>query len=508
MAGGEIMSQNGNKEYPGKMTFFVFLACLLASSGGLIFGYDIGVSGGVTSMDSFLEKFFPSVYKEEKENTSTNQYCKFDSQLLTAFTSSLYLAALIASFFASTMTRVFGRKWSMFMSGIVVLMGATINGAAGNVFMLILGRILVGAGVGFANQSVPVYLSEMAPARLRGMLNIGFQLMITIGVFIANFINYGTANISGGWGWRISLALVGIPATVITLGSLFLPDTPNSLVERGHKEKAKAILSKIRGTNEIQDEYDDLVKASEESIAIKHPWSNIIKRKYRPQLTMALLIPFFQQVTGINALMLYGPVLFKTIGFGGNASLMSALIIGLVKVLSTFVSIAIVDKLGRRMLLLQGGTQMIICQIIVGTLIWIKFGTHGEATLSKTYARCVVSFICLYMAGFAWSWGPLGWLIPSEIFPLEIRSAGQSINVSLNMLVTSINAQVFLAMFCRMKFGLFYFFSGWVIIMTIFVALFLPETKNVPIEEMILVWKKHWFWGKFIEDENARVSNI
>ncbi|EHA8591005.1 sugar transport protein MST6-like [Cocos nucifera] len=509
MAGGDIVSPNGNKKYPGKMTFYVFLACLLASSGGLVFGYDIGVSGGVTSMDSFLVKFFPSVYNEEKKkNTSTNQYCKFDSQLLTAFTSSLYLAALIASFFASTMTRVFGRRLSMFVSGIVVLVGAAVNGAADNVFMLILGRILVGAGVGFANQSVPVYLSEMAPARLRGMLNIGFQLMITIGIFIANFINYGTANISGGWGWRISLALVAIPAIVITLGSLFLPDTPNSLVERGHKEKAKVILSKIRGTNEIQDEYDDLVKASEESVAIKHPWSNIIKRKYRPQLTMALLIPFFQQVTGINALMLYAPVLFKIIGFGGNASLMSALIIGLVKLLSTFVSIAIVDKLGRRMLLLQGGTQMIICQIIVGTLIWIKFGTLGEATLSKAYARCVVSFICLYMAGFAWSWGPLGWLIPSEIFPLEIRSAGQSINVSINMLVTSINAQVFLAMFCRMKFGLFYFFSGWVIIMTIFVALFLPETKNVPIEEMKLVWKKHWFWGKFIEDEDAHVGNI
>lgn len=216
-------------------------------------------------------------------------------------------------------------------------------------------------------QSVPVYLSEIAPARLRGMLNISFQLMVTIGVFIANIINFATTNISGGWGWRISLSLVAIPAIIIALGSLFLPDTPNSLLERGHKEKAKVILTKIRGTDEVQDEYDELVMASEQSIAIKHPWSNIIKRKYRPQLTMALLIPFFQQVTGINALMLYAPVLFKTIGFGDSASLMSAVIIGLVKVLSTFVSIAIVDKFGRRMLLLQGGIQMIICQVSITT---------------------------------------------------------------------------------------------------------------------------------------------
>lgn len=110
------------------------------------------LKGGVTSMDSFLEKFFPSVYQKEKKNTSNNQYCKFDSQLLTAFTSSLYLAALIASFFASTITRVFGRKWSMFVSGIFVLVGAAVNGAADDVLILILGRILVGAGIGFANQ--------------------------------------------------------------------------------------------------------------------------------------------------------------------------------------------------------------------------------------------------------------------------------------------------------------------------------------------------------------------
>uniref|UniRef100_A0A6V7QVH7 Major facilitator superfamily (MFS) profile domain-containing protein n=1 Tax=Ananas comosus var. bracteatus TaxID=296719 RepID=A0A6V7QVH7_ANACO len=465
MAGGGVVSSVGGKDYPGKMTLFVFLACLVASSGGLIFGYDIGISGGVTSMDSFLLKFFPSVYRKEKQDTGINQYCKFDSQLLTLFTSSLYLAALIASFFASMVTRVFGRKWSMFSGGVTFLIGAAINGAAENVFTLILGRILLGVGVGFANQSVPVYLSEMAPPKLRGMLNIGFQLMITIGILAANLINYGTAKIAGNWGWR------------------------------------------IRGTKDVQDEYDDLVAASEESKGIKHPWRNILEKKYRPQLTMAILIPFFQQLTGINVIMFYAPVLFKTIGFGDDASLMSAVITGLVNMFATFVSIATVDKAGRRVLFLQGGTQMLICQIIVGTLIGVKFGTSGVATLSKGYAGCIVLFICAYVAGFAWSWGPLGWLVPSEIFPLEIRSAGQSINVSVNMFFTFIIGQAFLTLLCRMKFGLFYFFGGWMLIMTTFVALFLPETKNVPIEEMILVWKKHWFWGKFISIEDVHVGS-
>ncbi|KAM0951896.1 putative major facilitator, sugar transporter, major facilitator superfamily [Dioscorea sansibarensis] len=508
MAGGAIINTAGGKDYPGKMTLFVFLTCLVAATGGLIFGYDIGISGGVTSMDSFLKKFFPAVYSKQQANHSTNQYCKFDSQLLTTFTSSLYLAALIASFFASTVTRVFGRKWSMFGGGVVFLVGAAINGAAKNVAMLIIGRILLGIGVGFANQSVPVYLSEMAPARRRGLLNMGFQLMITIGILVANLINYGTAKISGGWGWRISLALAAVPAAIITLGSLFLPDTPNSLIERGHDEKAREMLRRIRGTDDITLEYNDLMVASEESKAVKHPWRNIIQRKYRAQLTMVILIPFFQQFTGINVIMFYAPVLFETIGFGANASLMSAVISGLVNVLATLVSIFTVDKYGRRILFLEGGIQMIICQVIVGTLIAAKFGVSGEGNFSKLYAGFVVLFICLYVAGFAWSWGPLGWLIPSEILPLEIRSAGQSVNVSVNMLFTFLIAQVFLSMLCHMKFGLFYFFCGWVAIMTIFIYYFLPETKNVPIEEMVLVWKNHWFWGKFIADSEVHVGSL
>merc|ERR1711976_38162 len=456
-------------------------------------------------MEPFLVKFFPSVLEKEKEDTSTNQYCKFDSPLLTAFTSSLYLAALVASFFASTVTRVFGRKWSMFAGGITFLAGSALNGSAEDVLTLILGRILLGVGVGFANQSVPVYLSEMAPARLRGMLNIGFQLMITVGILAASLINYGTAKISGGWGWRVSLALAAVPAAMITVGSLILPDTPNSLIERGYDDRAKVMLQKIRGTDDIQSEYDDIVAASEDAKTVQHPWSNIMKRKYRPQLTMSILIPFFQQLTGINVIMFYAPVLFKTIGFGSDASLMSAVITGLVNMFATFVSIATVDKFGRRVLFLEGGTQMIISQIIVGTLIGIKFGTSGEATLSKEYAFFVVLFICVFVSAFAWSWGPMGWLVPSEIFPLEIRSAGQAINVSVNMYFTFVIGQFFLSMLCHMKFGLFYFFAGWEMVMTIFIALFLPETKNVPIEEMVPVWKRHWFWGKFIDDEDVHV---
>ena len=126
-------------------------------------------------------------------------------------------------------------------------------------------------------------------------------------------------------------------------------------------------------------------------------------------------------------------------------------------------------------------------------MIALKFGVTGEGSFSKGEANLLLFFICAYVAAFAWSWGPLGWLVPSEICSLEVRSAGQATNVAVNMLFTFGIAQVFLSMLCHMKFGLFFFFAGFVIIMTIFVFLLLPETKNVPIEEMNRVWKSHWF---------------
>ncbi|CAN6457778.1 unnamed protein product [Victoria cruziana] len=346
----------------------------------------------------------------------------------------------------------------------------------------------------------------MAPPKIRGALNIGFQLFITIGILVANLVNYGTNKIKAGWGWRLSLALAAVPAVIMTVGAIFLPDTPNSLIERGHHEKAKRMLQRIRGTANVEEEYQDLVGASEASKLVKHPWANIMKRKYRPQLVMALAIPFFQQLTGINVIMFYAPVLFKTIGFGDNASLMSAVITGVVNVVATLVSIALVDRYGRRFLFLEGGVQMFICQVIIGIILGDKFGLSGKGTLTKSEADLVVFFICVYVSAFAWSWGPLGWLVPSEIFPLEIRSAGQSINVSVNLLFTFVIAQAFLTMLCHFKFGLFFFFAGWVLIMTTFIFFLLPETKNIPIEEMVLVWRKHWFWKRILPADDGELE--
>ncbi|XP_047979604.1 sugar transport protein 13-like [Salvia hispanica] len=508
MAGGGFAASGGGTEFEAKITPIVIISCIMAATGGLMFGYDVGVSGGVTSMTPFLEKFFPEVAKRANDPNLNSNYCKYDNQGLQLFTSSLYLAGLTATFFASYTTRKLGRKLTMLIAGVFFIVGVVLNAAAQDLAMLIIGRILLGCGVGFANQAVPLFLSEIAPTRIRGGLNILFQLNVTIGILFANLVNYGTAKIKGGWGWRVSLGLAGVPAALLTVGALMVVDTPNSLIERGRLDEGKAVLKRIRGTDNVEPEFLELCEASRVAKLVKHPFRNLLMRRNRPQLVIAVALQVFQQFTGINAIMFYAPVLFDTVGFGNDAALYSAVITGAVNVLSTVVSIYSVDRVGRRVLLLQAGVQMFISQVVIAVLLGIKVKDHSE-DLSRGYAIFVVILICTFVSAFAWSWGPLGWLIPSETFPLETRSAGQSVTVCVNLLFTFVIAQAFLSMLCHFKFGIFFFFSGWVLVMSFFVLFLVPETKNVPIEEMTeRVWKQHRVWKRFMDDDHNEKNGI
>ncbi|XP_059632526.1 sugar transport protein 8-like [Cornus florida] len=491
------MEKTGSPVFNSKITFYVVACWILAAFGGLMFGYDIGISGGVTAFDDFLIKFFPKVH-EKKLHAKEDNYCKYDDQLLQLFTSSLYLAALVSSFGASKACTKLGRKPTILIASAFFLAGAIVSAAAQAKWMLIVGRILFGVGVGFGNESVPVFLSEIAPVQHRGAVNILFQLFVTIGILIANLVNYGTSKIHPH-GWRLSLGLAGIPALILLLGSLVISETPTSLAERGKEQKGKAALKKIRGVDNVDAEYQQILMACEEAKQVKHPFKKLMKRESRPPLIIGILMQVFQQFTGINAIMFYAPVLFQTVGFKNDASLLSSVITGLVNVGSTFVSIYAVDKLGRRKLLLQACVQMFICQVAIGSILHVHLKATGS-TLSKGLAAVVVVLVCMYVMSFAWSWGPLGWLIPSETFPVETRTAGFAFAVSTNMLFTFLIAQAFLSMLCHMKAFIFFFFSAWIFVMGLFVVFLLPETKGVPIDVMNeRVWKQHPVWRKFMD---------
>ncbi|OWM69832.1 sugar transport protein 8-like [Punica granatum] len=495
-----VVSNGGDvPEFEGRITIYVILCVIISAFGGLMFGYDIGISGGVTAMDDFLIKFFPKVY-EKKQHVHEDNYCKYDNEYLQLFTSSLYIAALVASFVASRACSKLGRKPTMQIASFFFIIGVGLQAGGISVLMIVFGRIILGFGVGFANQAVPLFLSELAPAKMRGALNICFQLFITIGILIAGIINYFTSHIHP-YGWRLSLGLAGVPAVILMLGSIAICETPTSLIEQQKLDEGKAILKKIRGTDNVDAEYESIMAACEIARQVKDPFRKLMKPSSRPPLVIAVLLQVFQQFTGINAIMFYSPVLFQTVGFGNNAALLSTVITGLVNVFSTLVSIYTVDKAGRRVLLLEACVQMFITQTVIGLILLIDLKPTG--TLKEKEALVVVILVCVYVMGFAWSWGPLGWLIPSETFPLETRTAGFAFAVSSNMLFTFVIAQAFLSMLCHMKAGIFFFFAAWILLMGLFALFLLPETKGVPIDSMAdKVWKQHWFWKRYMVDED------
>ncbi|GER46544.1 major facilitator superfamily protein [Striga asiatica] len=479
-------------QYNGRITWFVLLSCVVAATGALIFGYVTAVAGGVTSMEPFQKKFYPETHRKmSKQDTHTSNYCKFDSQLVTLFTSSVFISGLVATFFASNITKAFGRRASILIGSVALMAGSALGGAAANLFMLMFGRLLLGIGVGFINQSVPIYLSEMAPPKYRGAFNFAFQLSISVGGLTSFLVNYSSQKIPGGWGWRISLAAAAAPASFLTICALFLPETPNSLIQQG-LPGAEHMLRKIRGTDDVSAELHDLISASNASKKIERPFRTLLTRRYRPQLVMSVAIPFFQQVTGITVICYFAPMLFEATGLGASASLLSSVALGAVGVGITLSSLFLVDRVGRRALFHVGGAQMLIPQIAVG---WIM---SNGGNVGRGYGVVVLVLVCVYVAGFAMSWGPLGWLVTSEIFPLEVRSAAQGVNVGVGFVSTFVVAQAFLAMLCGLKHGIFFFFAGWVGVMTGFVYMFLPETKDVPIEKMDGIWREHWFWKRYV----------
>ncbi|CAN6198500.1 unnamed protein product [Urochloa humidicola] len=510
--------EDADRRYGGGVTVFVALSCATAAMGGAIFGYDIGTAGGVSSMDPFLRDFFPGVYRRMKGGDAhVSNYCKFDSQLLTLFTSSLYVSGLLtALLLASWVTARRGRRPSMILGGAAYLAGAAVSGGAVSAPMAILGRALLGVGLGFANQAVPLYLSEMAPARYRGMFSNGFQFSLCLGALLATVVNYGAEKIVAGWGWRLSLGLAAVPAALLTAGAVFLPETPSSLVQQGRdRGEVRALLRKIRGGDDanVDAELDDIVAANAAvARALQGQGGGgglrliLTRRRYRPQLAMAVLIPSFTQLTGINAIGFYAPVLLRSVGMGESASLLSTIALVVISSAATLASMLAADRFGRRTLLLAGGAQMLAAEVLVGAVMAAKLGDEGG--LSRAYAVALLVLIGVYSAGFGWSWGPLSWLVPSEIFPLEVRSAGQSVTVASGFVFTILVAQYFLAMLCRMKAWLFFFFAGWIATMTVFVYFFLPETKGLPIEQIDKVWAEHWFWRRVIgEEDEAQPSD-
>lgn len=255
-------------------------------------------------------------------------------------------------------------------------------------------------GVGFANQAAPLMLNECAPFQLRGGFNILFQLATTIGISVAQLVNLGT--LSHEYGWRISLAMAGVPAVLLTIAAACLPDTPNSLAARGHPKQARAVLERLRGTHDVDAEWSDILDAVEVAKrADTSGWRALFSRRHPPELTVCELTPLFQQLTGINSIMFYAPVILSSVGFGASAALLNTVIIGAVNVLATLVSLVAVDRVGRKPLFIQGGIQMIVAHVSLAGLL-AAFFKEGGGPMPRGVGIGVIAVICLFVSAFAW----------------------------------------------------------------------------------------------------------
>ncbi|KAF8703305.1 hypothetical protein HU200_032100 [Digitaria exilis] len=264
-------------DYAGGLTFSVMTTCLMAASCGLIWGYDSG---------SFLSKFFPEVI-EGRKNAKVDAYCKYDNQWLTAFTSSLWIAGTLSSLVASRVTRMVGRQAIMLIGGALFLAGSVINAAAVNIAMLIIGRMLLGFGLGFTLQ-------------WRGAFTSAYNAFVVIGILSATITNYFTNRIPN-WGWRVSLGLAAVPGAVIVLGAFFVSDTPISLAMRGQTDRARAVLQRIRGADaDVDAEFKDIIRAVD--IARQNDegaFRRLFSKEYRHYLAIGVAIPVFYEFTGM-----------------------------------------------------------------------------------------------------------------------------------------------------------------------------------------------------------------
>ncbi|KAI3704073.1 hypothetical protein L1987_74280 [Smallanthus sonchifolius] len=477
------------------LTNTVVAVCIIAGSSGLMYGYDTTVSGGVMMMAPFLEKFFPTVLAKMRDKKQ-DQYCLFDNHKLAAFVSSMFIAGLVSSLLAGRVTSVIGRRFSLITSGILFIMGKGFEVFAQNVATLIVGRLFVGFGIGFANQAAPVYITEMAPSKWRGALNTAFQFFVCLGAVIASLINLAANHSNSSHGWRLALGCASVPAMILTIGSLFIPDTPSSLIQRGMNDEALAALTKVRSTREgAEAELKDLISSREATRSgTESPYMKLTEARYRPQLVLTVAIAGFQQLTGVGMVAFYAPVVLRTIGIGTEGSLCAALAIGIVNLASVLMSTCMVDNIGRRLLFLQGGVQIIFAHVFIACTMAIQSQGQFVEFDQQSYWVAVIVLMCVISSAFGWSWGPLTWLVPSEILPIEVRAAGTGISVSTNFIITFMLAQYSMPMLCYLKFGLFLFYGALTSLMTIFIGVFLPETKGVELESMDSVWSKHWYW--------------
>src|SRR3712207_903316 len=439
---------------------FVNLAATITATGGLLFGYDTGVISGALL---FIRQDFAPL-------------SPFMEGIIV---STLLVGAVVGALSGGPLSDRFGRRPAVLLAAIIFGLGALAVAFAPSVAFIVVGRFLLGLGVGLASMIVPLYIAEIAPADRRGALVSLNQLMITIGILASYIVGVIFTPIEG---WRYMFGVALIPALILGIGMFRLPESPRWLFNRGQTEKARAVLSRSRSQEEVDlelQEMEEIRRAEEEQERGRVGYAELLSPYVRPALIIGIGLAIFQQITGINTVIYYAPTILQGVGFSeGGAIAATALGVGVVNVGFTILAVRIIDRAGRRPLLIIGLIGMVVSLALLG-LVFATGGAGGAAGLLATVC------LGLYIASFAISLGPVFCLIISEIYPLTIRGKAMSVaslaNWSSNCLV-ALTFPVLLATLGGA--GSFWLFAALGIVAWFFVYLRVPETKNRTLEEI------------------------
>jgi SP family xylose:H+ symportor-like MFS transporter len=447
---------------------YILFIALSAALGGLLFGYDTAVISGAIGN---LTEFFHLTPVETGWAIS-----------------SALVGCLIGAFFSDYLSNRFGRKATMLITAVLFILNSIGTALPNSFTMFVIFRIVGGIGVGIASMVVPMYIAEIAPPKRRGALVGNYQLAIVIGIVVVYFVNYFIAlqgdahwNLNIGWRWMFGSEI--IPSILFLVFIFLIPESPRWLFQKGKSSKAISVLEKLNSPEEalqVQTEIQNSLHQED-----KNQWKNLVNPMFKKALLVGIGLSILQQLTGINAILYYAPEIFKSLGSSTDVSLLETSILGVVNLIFTLLAIRFVDRMGRKPLLYIGSIGMTIALAAVG--LFIYFDAVGN---------WVLPFLLLFMASFSISWGPIVWVLLSEIFPNKIRSLALAISVFIQWVANFVVTQVFPSLvenqWLKTHFNgafPFYLFSVICLFSLFFVWKKVPETKNKTLEQMDTLWK-------------------
>jgi sugar porter (SP) family MFS transporter len=430
----------------------------ISALAGLLFGYDTGVISGAILF--VQEDFHLGTFQEE------------------VVVSAVLLGAMTGAIFGGRLADRFGRRNLLVQVAILFVIGAIGTALAPTMIWLSLGRVVVGIAIGIASFTAPLYISEISPAEVRGKLVSLNQLMITIGIVCSYLADYGLAGMRG---WRWMFGLAAVPALILLVGLFFVPESPRWYMSRFSRDHARAVLARIRRPSVVDAELADI----ESSLKLQEGnWKELLSPQLRPALIIGIGLAVFQQFTGINTVIYYAPTIFQLAGLHSHsAAILATAGVGIVNVALTIVALRLLDRVGRRPLLLYGLVGMIV-----------SLGILGFGFLSPEFAQALawISVVCVmvYVACFAIGLGPVFWLMISEIYPLKIRGRAMGVATVANWGSNLLVALTFLSLLRSLgRPWTFWLYAVVGVISWLFVFRLVPETKGRTLEQIEAQWR-------------------